>query len=209
MTKVKMCGMRRLEDIGIVNEIKPDYIGFILSKSKRQVSVAEAHTLAAAANAEIKKVGIFVNRSIEYAADAALQIPLDIIQLHGDETQMYVKLLKEKLAEHNVSIEIWKAVGIKDKNDIKKIYEYEVDGILLDSKVEEGFGGTGKTFDWDMIKQIQKDKRIILAGGLNKENVRKAIEVAHPYAVDVSSGIEKDGFKDRELCINFMKEVEV
>ncbi|OPJ64884.1 phosphoribosylanthranilate isomerase [Clostridium oryzae] len=208
MTKVKMCGMRRPEDIDIVNELKPDYIGFILSKSKRQVSVDTAHQLAALADSSIKKVGIFVNRSIDYAAEAALQIPLDIIQLHGDETQTYVNLLRGKLLEHNLSVDIWKAIGIRDKDDIEKIYEYDVDGILLDSKVEVGFGGTGKTFDWRLVKKIEKEKKIILAGGLNKDNVRKAIEVVEPYAVDVSSGIEKDGIKDRELCGNFMKEVE-
>lgn len=209
MVKVKMCGMRRPQDIGIVNEVKPDFIGFILSKSKRQVSIEEAGELAKAADDNIKKAGIFVNMTLEFVLDAAKNIPLDVIQLHGDESQEYIDKLRIELNNCGINSEIWKAVGIASEDDIQRVDDYKVDGILLDSKVEGNFGGTGKAFDWTLIKNFGNSKKIILAGGLNKDNVAAAIKLVKPYAVDVSSGIEVEGFKNIELCRKFMGEVDV
>ena len=185
MTKIKLCGMTRPADIAAVNEIKPDYIGFVLwEPSKRYVSKETAAELKKLLDPDIKAVGVFVNETPEKVAAIANEGIIDYIQLHGDEDDDYISCLR-KLTDKPVI----QAIRIVTAEDTERAEISPADNILLDS----GKGG-GKTIDWDLAAKIKRP--FFLAGGLNIDNVGAAVEKLHPYAVDVSSGIEKDGHKD-------------
>lgn len=207
MTKIKICGLTRKEDIEYVNKLCPDYIGFVFAKGRRMVTVERAKELMDLLNKKIETVGVFVNEDIEKIKYTAQYLKLNIIQLHGTEDEQYMERLK--------AFRIWKAVGIStDSNSnnenvlpgIQTISPY-TEGILLDSITKGIQGGTGISFNWNIIKKIHIDKPIILAGGLNPENVLKAVEEVKPYAVDVSSGVEVDGVKDFNKINKFIKKV--
>lgn len=187
--KVKFCGMRTREDIAIVNRYTPDYVGFIFAKSKRQVSMQTANDLAKNLDGKIKKVGVFVNASLTQIEEIAQKVPLDIIQLHGDEDNEFIKALKNKL-----DLPIWQAIKVKDIVDIERAKQSIADMILFDAYVKDSAGGTGKSFNWDLLKDFTGE--FILAGGINKQNIIRAIRTTKPYIVDISSGIEKDNHKD-------------
>lgn len=187
--KVKFCGMKTREDITIVNRYTPDYVGFIFAKSKRQVSMQTANDLAKILDEKIKKVGVFVNASLMQVEEIAQKVPLDIIQLHGDEDNEFIKALKNKL-----NLPIWQAIKVKDIVDIERAKQSIADMILFDAYVKDSAGGTGKSFNWDLLKDFTGE--FILAGGINKQNIIRAIRTIRPYIVDISSGIEKDNHKD-------------
>lgn len=199
MTKIKICGITTNEELEFLNILQPDYIGFVFSNSKRKVTIEQSRKLSSFADKHIAKVGVFVNETIEYVMEAAEAAALDIIQLHGDETQAYMDKLK--------GIKLWKAFGIESYEDIKRVQDYEVQGIVFDSIVNGRSGGTGKTFDWNMLKEFKRNSQLILAGGLNKSNVKDAIKAAQPDIVDVSGGVEKHGIKDFIMCKDFISEV--
>ncbi|MBR6257606.1 MAG: phosphoribosylanthranilate isomerase [Lachnospiraceae bacterium] len=185
MTKIKLCGMTRHVDIAAVNEIKPDYIGFVLwEPSKRYVSKETAAELKKMLDPDIKAAGVFVNENPETVATIANEGIIDLIQLHGDEDDDYIGRLR-KLTDKPVI----QAIRIVTEEDTKRAEHSPADHILLDS----GKGG-GKTIDWDLAAKIKRP--YFLAGGLTTDNVGPAVEKLHPYAVDVSSGIETDGHKD-------------
>ncbi len=192
MTKIKICGLRRMEDIEYVNEFLPDYIGFIFADSKRYVEPSCVKMLIEKLSPEIKTVGVFVNEDINKISEISSMLNLDVIQLHGDENNDYIlKLRNEKLRE------IWKAVSVKNSDDLEKMSKIKADRILLDTYKKGERGGSGESFNWDILASVNC-KDIILAGGLNCGNIRNAIQEVRPYMVDVSSGAESDGFKDRE-----------
>lgn len=192
MTKIKICGLRRIEDVEYVNEFSPDYIGFIFADSKRYVEPSYAKMLIEKLNPKIKTVGVFVNEDIKKISEISSMLNLDVIQLHGDENNDYIlKLRNEKLRE------IWKAVSVKSSDDLEKMSEIKADRILLDTYKKGERGGSGESFNWDILESVNCGD-IILAGGLNSGNIRNAIKEVRPYMVDVSSGAESDGFKDRE-----------
>ena len=193
--EIKVCGIRRKEDIDIINKYKPDYIGFVFAKSKRQLTPQAAAKLSSMLDGDIKTVGVFVNASYEEVYDAVNTASLDVIQLHGDENEEYILGL-------NVKCEIWKAVRVKDGADIPDIAG--VDKILLDKYTKNEYGGSGQTFDWSSVGNILTDKPLILAGGLDKDNVRRGINIFNPICVDVSSSVETDGFKDAEKIKEFI-----
>lgn len=194
--KVKFCGIKRKEDIDICNELKPDYIGFVFfDKSKRFIKPIDAKDLKEKLNKSILVVGVFVNEEIDKIVEIVNDEIIDLIQLHGDEDDEYILHLKEK-----TKAPIIKAFKIYSKNDIIEANESIADYVLLDSGA-----GTGMTFDWELIKNVKRD--YFLAGGLNASNVEEAIEKLNPFAVDVSSGIEMDGVKDRNKMISFIKKV--
>ncbi|BBJ28084.1 phosphoribosylanthranilate isomerase [Athalassotoga saccharophila] len=199
MVKIKFCGLRRIEDIRYVNILKIDYAGFVFSKSKRIVDKDSARVLIENLDPEIKRVGVFVNEEIDFVAEIVNSLHLDIVQLHGKETDEYVDTLKSLL-----DVEIWKAVRIKGNENF--IFQ-RADKILLDTFVVGLPGGSGIPFDWNSISNITLNKPFILAGGLNHLNVEKAIEILRPYGVDVSSGIETDGYKDFEKMRLFVEKV--
>lgn len=200
MTKIKVCGLRRPEDVAYVNELKPEYVGFVFAGSKRRVTAAEAAELASGLDPAIKKVGIFVDEEPETVRRIAEQVPLDILQFHGHESLAYLESFRDK--------ETWKAVSIATKEDVGQLANYPQGTILLDAKVSGAAGGSGIPFDWDLLSGSDLDRgRIVLAGGLNPDNVAQAIEKVRPFAVDVSSGIETDGFKDYRKMKAFIEKV--
>lgn len=193
MTLVKICGIRRSEDVEYLNNLKPDYAGFVFAESKRNVDVNTAYDLIKNLDRKIKKVGVFVNEEISKVRNVAAFLNLDVLQFHGDESQDYMDNFNDYT--------VWKAIRISEKSDISQLTNYHVDGILFDSKVKGFYGGSGRKFDWNLIKgakAILKCK-FILAGGINVDNVLKAVEMVRPDVIDVSSGVEVDGFKDYEL----------
>ena len=192
--KVKMCGMKRVEDIAYANEVRPDAIGYIFfSKSKRYVTGEQAKELDQKLDQNILSVGVFVNETLDKVVEIAKKVPLDVIQLHGDEDKDYIEQLKQKSDR-----QIWKAVRVKETNDIKQAEDLPVDKLLLDTFTEEKdiYGGTGKVMNYDLIPKEGISKPFFIAGGLHRKNIKEIIEKVHPYGIDISSGIESDGHKD-------------
>ena len=199
MVKVKICGLRRKEDIEYANELKPDYVGFVFAKSKRQIEVEQALDLISLLDKEIKTVGVFVNEPVENALKIAQTLNLDVLQFHGDETQDYIDNFK--------NFTVWKAIRIKDKEDLEKTKQFKVNSFVFDTLTKNEYGGTGKTFNWEVLKGFELNVPIILAGGLNENNVEEAIKIVDPYAVDVSSGVETEGYKDFKKMKSFIEKV--
>lgn len=190
MVKIKMCGLRREEDIKYANILRPEYIGFVFAlKSKRYVEKEQARILSRLLCDDIVKVGVFVNSPLEYIYSLFREGIIDMAQLHGDEDEEYIKDLKIR------NIPTIKAFKIKSKNDIIEAENSFADFVLLDSG-----SGSGESFDWSLI-DIKRD--YFLAGGLNAENVAQALRRLSPFAVDVSSGIEREGYKSFEKMLEF------
>lgn len=206
MTKVKICGLKRDEDIRYVNKYLPDYIGFVFAESKRRVTVEQAARLRSELDPRVKAVGIFVNEDMENVVETAAKCRLDCIQLHGDEDGQYVEKLKE-LLKFQRDVEIWKAIRVKDEKSLVVLDEYEVDAFVLDTFVEGAYGGVGKVFDWKLAKLAKAFGKIIVAGGLSVENVSDAVELVMPFGVDVSSNVETDGVKDEVKIKCFIEKV--
>lgn len=231
--RIKICGLSRPCDIDYVNASKPDYIGFVFAKSKRQVSPLQAAELKRRLNPDIRAVGVFVNEEPERIAGLVSDGIIDWVQLHGQEDEAYIDSLRKLLARAGEETEcgrnnpgvgtesvcdnsgagegggchktaatqnacpIIKAFSIKTPEDVKNACKSSADYILLD----QGAGGTGKTFDWHMIGEIGRP--FFLAGGLGPDNVEAAMQTG-AFALDLSSGVETDGFKDAEkieLCV--------
>lgn len=189
MAKIKICGLKRLEDIKYVNELKPDFVGFILSKGfRRSINSEQALQLKSMLSNDIKAVGVFVDESTETINYFLQQGVIDIVQLHGSETPEFCSKINAPV------------IKMLKPTDFDKISRYEpyVDYFLFDSGT-----GTGKTFDWSKIPKTQKP--FFLAGGLNKENIPLAIKTLNPYAVDLSSCVETDGCKDYIKIIEVME----
>lgn len=196
MTKIKLCGITRKSDIETINQIKPEYIGFVFAKqSKRYLSPEKAKELKEILSKDIQAVGVFVNESVETVASLLNQDTIDIAQLHGNEDEKYMETLR-KLSNKPII----QAFCMKDSNDILPVNQSTADYVLLDSGA-----GSGKCFEWDFIKEINRP--FFLAGGLNVTNVEKAIKAIDPFAVDVSSGIETNGLKDKEKMEAFVSMV--
>ena len=205
MTKIKICGLSRREDIESVNMVSPDYIGFIMGfpKSHRNITIERAKTLRAGLKEEIQVVGVFVDAEISMIVDACAQKVIDIIQLHGREDIRYIERLKAVLASVEVQAKIIKAIQVKSKEDLTLIKEVPADMILLDAGM-----GDGKLFSqeqMDLLKSVNRD--YFLAGGLNPENVSELLESLHPFGVDVSSGVETEKKKDRKKIRRFVQNV--
>lgn len=191
-TKIKICGLKRPEDITYVNEAKPDYCGFIIEfpKSSRNVTGALVRELTAKLNPDIIPVGVFVNAAPERVEELLLDGTIHIAQLHGQEDEAYIRRIQK-----NTGHQVIKAFSVKTAQDIEKSLKSPADYILLD----QGGGGTGQTFDWSLIPEI--DRTFFLAGGLGADNLETAVWTIHPYAVDLSSSVETDGMKDRDKIL--------
>lgn len=196
--KIKICGLKRNEDIEYVNEALPDYIGFVFSKSRRQVTLQQAYDLKRDLNSRIKSVGVFVNEPQDMIAELAKNGIIDLAQLHGNEDNVYISKLREKT---DGKVKVIKAISISNEFSIDQINEIDADFFLLDN----GSGGTGKAFDYSLIKNKVND-RIFLAGGINAGNIKNAVSL-NPYCIDVSSGAESDGIKDREKIIKLVRSI--
>ena len=195
-----MCGLFRECDIEAVNDAKVDYAGFIIDfeKSHRNLSIKDATHLRSLLDKEIKAVGVFVNKPAEEVVKAAHEIGLDVIQLHGSEDGDYIRKVQEQSG-----LTIWKAYKIRSVEDVKAAKISPADMILLDN----GYG-TGEVFDWSVVTKL--DRKFILAGGLNEENVALAIKTLCPAIVDISSGAETNKLKDREkinACVKAVRNI--
>ena len=203
MVKVKICGIKNLQDVQAVNRHKPDFAGFVFYPlSKRYVSLIVARRLKAALNKHIKTVGVFVNAPVEEIAAAAEMGIIDLVQLHGDEGNAYIAELK-KICK----LPIIKAVRVQDESDIKRADYYNCDYLLFDTYSQSAYGGTGRQFNTQLLKGVKIHKPYFIAGGLNAENVRHAIKGLKPFAADVSGGVETDGGKDAAKIKAFIKQV--
>lgn len=192
MTKIKFCGLKREADIEAANALKPDFIGFVFAKdSRRYISPENAAVLKSRLSPEISAVGVFVNERPESIASLLDNGVIDLAQLHGDEDEAYISRLKELTGKPVI-----KAFRISSASEAVKASASSADMILLDSGT-----GSGKTFNWQLIKEICRP--YFLAGGLDSENAGDAVRLLHPWAVDVSSGIETDGLKDIEKMAAF------
>ena len=200
MLKLKICGMRRPEDIEMANRHKPDYIGFVFADSPRKVSYEQAKELSELLSDAIVPVGVFVNEHIKLIVDLFKDGIIEMAQLHGDEDEKYIRNLKDKsIEETGKQIPVINAIEIKEGADyddeLLKWRDSASDYFILDSGK-----GSGKTFDWSLIDKESEffKNSIFLAGGLNSENLALAIEEFNPFAVDLSSSVETEGFKDEE-----------
>lgn len=192
--KIKICGLFRNQDIDYVNAYQPDYIGFVFAKSKRQVTYQLAKQLKQQLDPNILAVGVFVDSNLDIIEKLADDKIIDLVQLHGNEDVAYIRELKKR-----IQLPIIKAIKMSNNIDLKKL-NYPVDYYLLDNVVS----GSGQTFNWSLIKEI--DKPFFLAGGLNLNNLDQALKIK-VYGLDLSSGVETDGCKDRNKIEQVVRRV--
>ena len=187
---IKLCGIRRHEDVLIVNYYLPDFIGMILTSGfKRTVDMDTAAELSKKLDKRIKKVGVFVNEPADNVKAAAERLGLDVIQLHGNEDREYIRSLEG-------ICEIWKAVRVRSSEDIYRGEELGCDMLLLDSFVKNTVGGTGVTADWNIIQNTDISLPYFLAGGIGEDNIAAALKISPN--IDLSGSVETDRVKDRE-----------
>lgn len=225
MTRIKLCGLTRIQDIEIANKLKPEYIGFIFwDRSSRNVSAIQAARLKGKLDPEIKAVGVFVNAPAEQVISYYNVGIIDIAQLHGNENEEYIKKLhdagltvikafKMKKTGENINLAGNANIETPEKptgNAITETYGKSTDDVITEAvKSSADYimfdpgKGEGATFNWQLIKGIKRE--FFLAGGLTPENIEKAVETVQPFAVDVSSGIETDGHKDPDKMSAFVK----
>jgi indole-3-glycerol phosphate synthase/phosphoribosylanthranilate isomerase len=214
-TKVKICGLRREEDIAMVNELQPDYLGFVFAPSKRQVTDAQAKQLRAMLDDRVRikgrlqVVGVFVNDSIEHIRKLCEDNVIDAVQLHGDEDVTYVEELKAALeqveADTHIRKRLIRAIRVQKPENLVQGADSSADYVLLDTYHKDVYGGTGEAFDTGLIPEGYRP--YFLAGGISAENVQDKIRELRPYAVDVSSSVETDGYKDYDKVNEFIKKV--
>ena len=193
-TKIKICGLTRPEDIEAVNQLLPDYIGFVFwKKSRRNIEPQKAKELKGMLDSRMKAVGVFLDAEIELVINLLKEGVIDIAQLHGSEDEEYINKVKAETGR-----EVIKAFNVNKIPSLSVAEESSADYIMLDSGT-----GSGKAFDLSLLSEVKRP--FFLAGGLSPDNVEAAIGEVHPYAVDVSSGVESGGFKDPEKMKCFVE----
>ena len=194
--KVKICGIKSFLDIEYINAAKPDFIGYVFAKSKRQITINQARQFSKILKEDIIPVGVFVDEdinNIKYLCDNKI---IKYIQLHGSEENTYIERLKKL-----VSVPIIKGIRYTDKFDFKNID-------LADYYLIDGSNpGSGIGFNWDNIDCSQIDKPFFVAGGINYTNVIEAINKMNPFAIDISSGVEVNGQKDKEKIEEIIRKI--
>jgi len=199
--QVKICGLSREQDIDFVNEAKPDYIGFVFTESKRQISPVLAQYLRFRLVNNIIPVGIFVNSRIAEIAELYRNGIISIAQLHGDEDESYIASLKKTSGSKAITvIKVIKSEQLT-KETLSANANSCADYLLIDSSA-----GSGKTFQWETLKKLEFPKPWFLAGGIDIKNLKQAM-VYNPFAIDISSGAETDGIKDREKILQLVTTV--
>lgn len=195
--KVKICGITDVETAKSACEYGADALGFVFAESKRKITPKRAKEIIQELPANVLKIGVFVNESVEVIQKIADECGLTHVQLHGDEDNHQIRRL---------NIPSIKSLGVTSESDMKNAQGYEADYILFDSPKEKFHGGNGKTFSWELLGHMPKElqKKTILAGGLNALNIEEAIRTVRPYMVDVSSGVEIEGKKDVEKIKQFI-----
>ena len=198
MTRVKICGLSRPQDVAYVNQARPDWCGFVVNfpKSRRSVTPEALRALRRELDRRVVPVGVFVDQPVEAVAGLLNDGTIAAAQLHGHEDERYVAALRAMAPGK----EIWKAFVVRGETDLAAAAAFPADRVLLDSG-----RGAGKTFDWSLLKNFPRP--YLLAGGLTPDNVARAVADLGPYGVDVSSGVETDGYKDREKMAAFVAAV--
>lgn len=195
MSRIKICGLKRAEDIAAVNRYLPDYIGFVFAPSRRQVTEQEARALKKMLAPSVKAVGVFVDQDRNQILKLADEGVVDLIQLHGQESEEDVRYLKSRSP-----LPVIKAVSVSTGDEIGRWNESAADFLLFD----HGKGGSGTAFDWTALNRSTVRKPFFLAGGIHADNIREALRYK-PYAVDLSGGVETDGYKDSEKIRNIIE----
>lgn len=200
MVKVKICGLSRIEDALTAAKEGADALGFVFAESKRRVTPEVVKSIIDRLPPYITTVGVFVDENIATIREIAKYCRLDLIQLHGHESPEYCRELNLKVV---------KGFRVKDTESLNELLPYRglVQGFLLDTYIPGVAGGTGETFDWQLAIKAKEFGPVILAGGLHTENIDRAIADVHPYAVDVSSGVETGGMKDAAKIKSFIEQV--
>ena len=199
MVRIKICGITNLQDALKAAELGVDALGFIFAESKRQISPREAREIIHKLPLFVATVGVFVNRKLEEVEEIADYCGLHVLQFHGEETSSYLTRCQRKKI---------KAFRVKDETFLEQLPEYEVDAYLLDTYSPLQPGGTGETFNWELALKAKEYGRIILSGGLNPENIARAVKEVQPYAVDTSSGVEiTPGKKDFKELAEFVSKI--
>jgi phosphoribosylanthranilate isomerase len=201
--RIKICGITNEEDALAAAQLGADALGFIFAPSPRQVMAERAREIIETLPPMIQTVGVFVDADPEKVNHTATYCHLDLLQFHGDETPEYCSGFGRRVI---------KAIRLRSRKDLQSLSEYSsaVDALLLDTYVPNQRGGTGTTFDWNLALIAKKEGRIILAGGLNPDNVADAVSRIRPYAVDASSGLERsEGVKDHAKLAKFIERVQL
>lgn len=193
--KIKICGIKNENEAKIINECMPDIAGFVFASGKRQIDINKAKILKKIINPEIETAGIFVEQNEDEILEIYNEKVIDIIQLHGDYDERTIKNLKEK-----TNAKIIKVIRVKEG-----FYKIETlaDFILFDTYSKDKYGGLNKTFDWNI--KIISNVPYFVAGGINENNIIEMVKKLTPYGVDISSGVEVDGFKTKEKVFNIIK----
>ena len=192
--RIKICGLMTEDDVYACNEYRPEYVGFMFyEKSRRYITPETASRFREILDPSIRVVGVFVDAPASDVAKIANLGIIDIVQLHGSESDRYIEQLKGM-----IRLPVFKAISVRDRDSIRQANMSSADMILVDS----GTGGTGTVFNWELLKDINRD--YFLAGGLSPDNVREALKLG-PYALDVSSGVETGGKKDKDKIAAFIK----
>jgi phosphoribosylanthranilate isomerase len=202
MTKIKICGITNKVDAIAAADLGVDMLGFVFyNKSKRYVDAHEVAEIVNELPENVSRVGVFVNEDKDAVIRIAEDAFLDTLQFHGDETPKYCEFFKDKY-------KVIKAFKLRSRADLKQVNSYDTDYYLFDTFQTDCPGGTGKRFDWTMLKDFEILKPMILSGGLDPDNVKAAIKEVAPFAVDVSSGVESaPGKKDPKLLKKFVDNV--
>lgn len=191
--KLKICGITLESEVDFLNHLDVDYVGFVFAKSRRKVTPEQAKELRDALKNEIRTVGVFVNEEAGRINEIADFCRLDIVQLHGEESEAEMRQIR---------LPIWNAVGVESKTDIQAASKTQAEAVLLDYRDP----GSGRSFDWTLIPKC-REYQLVLAGGINSENVREAIRLADPDVIDVSSGVEENGKKSENLVKEMIRRV--
>lgn len=200
MVRVKICGITRLDDALAASEYGADAIGFVFyGKSPRYIEPYAARDIVGKIPPFITPVALFVNETEAKVREILNITGINVIQFHGDEQPDYVRLFNQRVI---------KAFRIADDSSLEGVHEYDVNALLFDAFRADTYGGTGRTFNWELIKGKRFDEKVIIAGGLTPENVSEAIMKVRPYGVDVSSGVEvSPGVKDHKKMREFILRV--
>ncbi len=201
MVRVKICGITEKDDAFKAVKFGADALGFVFyKKSPRYLSASRARNIIEVLPPLVTTVGVFVNDRLGAISDIASFCGLNVVQLHGDEDHHYCHRLKR------YNFKIIKAFRVDAAFDFEQVKKYDVDGFLFDAFQEDAYGGTGKSFNWELLRKADLKVPFILSGGLTQENVMEAVQCVKPYGVDVSSGVELEpGKKDHRKMMAFIQ----
>jgi len=198
-TKLKICGLTRRGDVEAAVKAGAKYLGFIFyDKSPRHVTPEQVKEISRNLPEDVKKVGVFVNASVEDIQQIVEFCGLDVVQLHGDESPEFALQLK--------GVKVWKALSLRNASDMNYAENYPADAVLVAAMSSEQRGGTGQVCDWSLAAELSSMRPVILAGGINPSNIVEAIEQVKPVIIDVNSGVESaPGIKDKNKIEDIKK----